>query len=296
MKRFLMLAGACALSAPLLVSAQSAVVASAGQTSVTQAQMTTLLKSLDAATRERLAADPASLDQLVRARLAQSVVVAEVKAKGWDQQPEVRQMVEQAERDTLMRSYLASVATPPADYPSDAEIQTAYDQNRAVFGTPRALHFAQIYIAVPPGADAATRTKARKQADMLARQAHASGADFAALAAANSQDKPSASQGGDMGFVPESVLLPEIRKAAESMKPGDVSAPIETTAGFHVVKLVDTRAAGVRPLADVKDQLRAMLRRQRTQQNIQAYLAKQVGPDTVAINEDALKKALTAAQ
>lgn len=296
MKRFLMLAGACALSAPLLVSAQSAVVASTGQTSVTQAQMTTLLKSLDAATRERLATDPASLDQLVRARLAQSVVVAEVKAKGWDQQPEVRQMVEQAERDALMRSYLASIATPSTDYPSDTEIQTAYDQNHAVFTTPRALHFAQIYVAVAPGADAAIRTKARKQADDLAREAHASGADFAALAAANSQDKPSASQGGDMGFVPESVLLPEIRKAAESMKPGDVSAPIETTAGFHVVKLVDTRAAGVRPLAEVKDQLRVMLRRQRTQQNIQAYLAKQVGPGTVAINEDALKKALTAAQ
>lgn len=296
MKRFLMLAGACALSAPLLASAQSAIVASAGQTSVTQAQMTTLLKSLDTATRERLAADPASLDQLVRARLAQSVVVAEVKAKGWDQQPEVRQMVEQAERDALMRSYLASIAAPAADYPSDAEIQAAYDQNRAVFTTPRALHFAQIYVAVAPGADAATRAKARKQADDFTRQARASGADFAALAAANSQDKPSASQGGDMGFVPESVLLPEIRKAAESMKPGDVSAPIETTAGFHVVKLVDTRAAGVRPLAEVKDQLRAMLRRQRTQQNVQAYLAKQVGPGTVAINEDALKKALTAAQ
>jgi parvulin-like peptidyl-prolyl isomerase len=296
MKRFLMLAGACALSAPLLASAQSAIVASAGQTSVTQAQMTTLLKSLDTATRERLAADPASLDQLVRARLAQSVVVAEVKAKGWDQQPEVRQVVEQAERDALMRSYLASIAAPAADYPSDAEIQTAYDQNRAVFTTPRALHFAQIYVAVAPGADATTRAKARKQAGDLTRQARASGADFAALAAANSQDKPSASQGGDMGFVPESVLLPEIRKAAESMKPGDVSAPIETTAGFHVVKLVDGRAAGVRPLAEVKDQLRAMLRRQRTQQNVQAYLAKQVGPGTVAINEDALKKALTAAQ
>ncbi|CAB3643397.1 putative parvulin-type peptidyl-prolyl cis-trans isomerase [Paraburkholderia sediminicola] len=296
MKRLMMLAGACALSAPLLASAQSAVIASAGQASVTQTQMTTLLKSLDAETRERLAADPASLDQLVRARLAQSVVVAEVKAKGWDQQPEVKQMVEQAERDTLMRSYLASVAAPPANYPSDAEVQAAYDQNRTAFSTPRALHFAQIYIAVPPDADAATRAKSRKQADDLARQAHAGGADFAALAAANSQDKPSASQGGDMGFVPEGVLLPEIRKAADSMKPGDISAPIQTAAGFHVMKLVDVRAAGVRPLADVKDQLRAMLRRQRTQQNVQAYLAKQVGPGTVAINEDALKKALSAAQ
>ena len=174
MKRFVMLASACALSAPLLVSAQTAVVASAGQVSVTQAQMTALLKSLDAETRERLAADPASLDQLVRARLAQSVVVAEVKAKGWDQQPQVKQMVEQAERETLMRSYLASIAAPPADYPSDSEIQSAYDQNHAAFATPRAFHVAQIYVAVPPDADAAVTGQARKQADELARKARAS--------------------------------------------------------------------------------------------------------------------------
>ena len=80
------------------------------------------------------------------------------------------------------------------------------------------------------------------------------------------------------------------------MKPGDVSAPIPTATGFHIVKLVDVRAPALQPLASVKEQLRATLRQQRAQQNVQAYIAKLAGPNAAPIDEDALKKALAAAQ
>ena len=86
-------------------------------------------------------------------------------------QAQVQAAVEQARREIVVRSYLASVNAPPADYPSDAELQSAYDKNRAAFTAPRALHVAQIYIAVPPNADAATLDKARKQAADLASRA-----------------------------------------------------------------------------------------------------------------------------
>jgi len=284
------------LSLPLATWAQSAVVAHAGQASVTQADVTAMLKSLNPSVRVQLAADPAKLDQVVRSRLAVAAVLAEANAKGWDKQPQVQAMIDEARRDVVMRSYLASVSMPPADYPSDADIQAAYDQNQAAFAVPRALRISQIYIAVAPNADASTLDKARKQATDLAHQARASGADFAALAQANSQDKPSATRGGDLGFLPDNAIVPEIRKAADGMKPGDVAGPIQTSAGFHVIKLTDTHAAGVRALADVKEQIRAQLKQQRAQQNAQAYMAKLVGPSAVTIDEAAMSKAVSAAQ
>ncbi|WP_425117372.1 peptidylprolyl isomerase [Burkholderia anthina] len=287
-----MIVGSLMLSVPLAAAAQDDVIANAAQASVTQSDITTLLKSLGDEGRTRLAADPAVMDQVVRATLAQKAVLAEAKAKGWDKQADVQTAVEQARRDIIVRSYLASVNAPPADYPSDAEIQTVYDQNRAAFTAPRALHVAQIYIAVASNADAATVDKARKQAADLASRAR--NGDFAALAKANSQDKASAANGGDMGFVPEPMLVPAVRQAADALKPGQVSAPIQTPTGFHVVKLIDVRAAAPRPLADVKERVRAMLRAQRTQQGVQAYLAKLGG--NAPINEDALKKALATAQ
>ncbi|AOK21016.1 peptidylprolyl isomerase [Burkholderia cepacia] len=284
--------GGLLLSVPLMAAAQDDVIANGPQASVTQSDIAALLKAAGDEGRERLAADPAALDQVVRSTLAQKAVLAEAKSKGWDKQAQVQAAVEQAQREIVVRSYLASANAPPADYPSDAELQSAYDRNRAAFTAPRALHVAQIYVAVAPDADAATVDKARKQAADLANRAR--GGDFAALAKANSQDKASAANGGDLGFVPETMLLPAVRQAADALKPGQVSAPIQTPAGFHVVKLIDVRAAAPRPLADVKEQLRAMLRAQRTQQNAQAYLAKLAA--NAPINEDALKKALASAR
>jgi peptidylprolyl isomerase len=274
--------------------AQGDVIARAGDASVTQADMTAFLKALGPDVRTRLAADPARLDQLVRAKLATTAVLAEAHAKGWDKQPQVTALIDEARRDVILRSYLASVSAPPADYPSDAEIQAAYDHNQTLFMLPHAVRLSQIYIAVPAGADAASVDKARKQAADLARQARASGADFAALAKASSQETQSAANGGDMGFVPDGLLMPEIRKAVEGMKPGDVAGPLQTSAGFHVIKLTDTRAQSVRPLATVKEQIRAQLRQQREQQNASAYMAKLASPSGSPIDEDALKKALAA--
>jgi parvulin-like peptidyl-prolyl isomerase len=277
---------------PIAAHAESDVIANTAQASVTQADIATLARSLGTDARTRLAADPAALDQIVRMTLAQKIVLAEAKSKGWDKQSKVQAAIDQAQREIVTRSYLQSISVPPADYPSDQEIQSAYDQNRATFTVPRALHLAQIYIAVPANADATTLEKARKQAEDLANQA--SSGDFATIAKANSQDRASAANGGDIGFVPETVLLPAIRQAADALKPGQVSAPIRTPTGFHVMKLVDTRAATLRPLADVKEQIRATLREQRTQQNAQAYLSK-LGA-AAPINEDALRKALAVAQ
>jgi parvulin-like peptidyl-prolyl isomerase len=292
MKKLVIWLGVVAAGMPLAAFAQGDVIVSASQTSVTQADLAPMLKSVGPEGRTRLAADPGALDQLVRSALAQKVVLAEAKAKGWDKQADVETAIEQARREIIARSYLGSVSAPPAGYPSDADISAAYDKNQAAFMAPRALHVAQIYIATPPNADAATIDAARKKATDLATRARSG--DFAALAKANSQDKPSAANGGDMGFVPETLLMPQVRSAADALKPGQVSAPIQTATGFHVVKLIEVRAPAQRPLADVKEQIRTALRAQQTQQNAQAYIAKIAG--SAPIDEDALRKALSAAQ
>ena len=276
--------------APIAAFSQDDVIAHAAQSSVTQSDVEALLKGVDAHTRQTVT--PAAMDGLVRSALAQKIVLAQAQEKGWDKQPQVQAEIDRAQREIIERSYLASISAPDAAYPSDAEIQSAYDANPRAFTVPAALHLAQIYLELPPNADAAALARVRKQADDLAARARKG--DFAALAKANSGDKASAANGGDMGFVPEAMLLPAVRQAADALKPGEVSAPIQTATGFHVVKLVDTRASTVRPLADVKEQIRVLLRAQRTQQNAQAYLAKLA--DKASINEDALKKALALAQ
>jgi peptidylprolyl isomerase len=277
-------------------AAQDEVVARAGDVRLTRADVAALVAALGPDAQARLAAEPALLTRLVRARLAEQVLVNEAKSRDWDRQDRVRALVEAAQREAVFRSYLASVSAPPADYPSDAELQAAYDGNRALFATPRALHVAQIYLAVPADADAATLAKARKQAAELLRRARAPGTEFGALARASSQDPASAAQGGDLGFTDENRLVPAIRQALAALKPGEISEPVRTDTGLHLVKLIEVRPAGARPLAEVREQLRASLRAAREQQNAQAYLAKQVAPGAATLDEQALEQLAGAAQ
>lgn len=292
MKTLAIWVAALGASLPLAALAQDDVIASAGQAAVTKTDIAAVLKAVGPDGRTRLAADPAALDGLVRATLAQKAVLAEAKSKGWDKQAQVTAAVEQARTEIVARSYLASISAPPDSYPSDAEIQAMYDQNHAAFVAPRALHVAQIYLAVAPNADAATVEAVRKQAADLASRAR--GGDFAALAKASSQDKASAANGGDMGFVAEPMLVPAVRQVAVTLKPGQVSAPIQTPSGFHIVKLIETRPESQRPLADVKEQIRTALRAQKAQQSAQAHLAKLAGG--ASIDEDALRRALASVQ
>ncbi|AOZ03696.1 peptidylprolyl isomerase [Cupriavidus sp. USMAHM13] len=292
--------GAWLLGAACLVAgaahAQDEVVARGAGAAVTRAELAGLSRSLSPEGRARLLADAAARDQVVRTLLAQKAVLAEAKAKGWDKQPLVQAAIEQAQREVLLQSYLAALSEPAADYPPEPEIQAAYERNRATFMAPRALHLAQLYVALPPGADAAAVDGAQKKSADLARRAQARGADFEALAKMYSEDKASAARGGDLGFVPETMIQPAVLAAANALKRGEVSAPVRTPTGFHVLKLVEVREAALRPLDEVRAQIRAALREQRAQQNVQAYLAKLAAADAVSIDDEALKKALVPSQ
>lgn len=292
--------GAWVLGASCLVCgiavAQDDVIARVGDVSVTRADLAGLSKSLSPENRVRLASDTTARDQLVRSMLAQKVMLAEAKSSGWEKQPQVQEAIERARREIVLQSYLASVSEPAADYPSESEVQSAYERNRAALTVPRALRLAQIFVALPANADAAAIDTARKKAADLAHRAQARGADFETLARTNSQDKVSAERGGDLGFVPETMIQPPVLAVARELKRGEVSAPVRTPSGFHVLKLVDIREATVRPLDEVRSQIRAALREQRAKQNAQAYLAQRATPEATSIDESALKQALAASQ
>ena len=86
-----------------------------------------------------------------------------------------------------------------------------------------------------------------------------SGADFAAVAKAQSQDPGSAPNGGDLGFFPKGQMTPAFEEAAFKLKPGAVSGLIETPFGFHIIKVLERRGARTAPLAEVSGQIKDFL-------------------------------------
>jgi PPIC-type PPIASE domain len=160
------------------------VVARVGGINVSAEDVRAHIAALGPREQDALAKDPALLSQAVRMLLANRLVLQELTAKKWDQQPSVTAQLERVREGALVEFYLQSVSTPPANFPSDEELQKVYDANRNAMQMPRQFELAQIFVASPKDADKAAEEKAKQALDDVMRKLKAPGADFAAIATA----------------------------------------------------------------------------------------------------------------
>ena len=130
-------------------------------------------------------------------------------------------------------------------------------------------------LAINPAAAPADKDVVRKRASGLIKQIKG-GADFAALAKANSDDQSNKDKGGDLGAFERGMMVPAFEKAAFDAKAGDIVGPVETNFGFHVIKIDAVIPAKLVDLKDVKDdrRLRALVLRAKKQERFDAFVAE----------------------
>ena len=174
---------------------------------------------------------------------------------------------------------------------AEQAITDFYQANAAQFGQPEQRSASHILIAADPS-DAAARSKARARATELYETVSKSPARFAELARAESQDPGSAEQGGSLGSFGRGMMVKPFEDAVFSMKPNEIRGPIETDFGYHIIRLDGIDAAKVQPLAEVRDQVVAELRKQEAQKQF-ADLAENFS-NLVYENADSLDSAAAA--
>lgn len=147
------------------------------------------------------------------------------------------------------------------DLPTVVDEQTLrqrYDEQRARFVTEPRRSAAHILVAVAADADDAAVEAARAKAADLAARARADGADFAALARENSDDVGSKADGGFLGPIDPGTLGDAFEKALFAMdQPGQVSDPVRTPEGWHVIQLADLTPGSERTFDEVRGELEA---------------------------------------
>lgn len=274
------------LGLPAVSGAASAagaeVVAKVGGAEVTADDIHAFIDTLPPAEQDALGKDPAKLSQAVRVYLAQRMVLKEALAKKFEQKPETKAQLERVRDAALAELYLASAVKVPDGFPSDADVQSAYDANKSAFLLPRQYRLAQIFIHAPKEDHA--------KLDAVTSKLKEKGADFGAAAAQFSDLHAEAEKGGEIGWVAETQLAPEIQAKVAGLPKDGISDPIRSEDGWHIVKLLDTKPAGTAPLADIKPALIERLRQAKAQQMRQAYLGQLLQKDPPAINELALSK------
>jgi len=138
------------------------------------------------------------------------------------------------------------------------QIKAYYDEHAQEFTIKEErFDLAQILVAVDPGAPAAQRAAARKKADALRKRALA-GEDFGELARKNSDDE-SAAKGGELGSFRPDEILDQIKAAVSKLDSGQISEVVETSHGFHIIKVEQHQRPGIRPLSELREEIRARL-------------------------------------
>jgi parvulin-like peptidyl-prolyl isomerase len=162
---------------------------------------------------------------------------------------ELRQAVELH----LQTERLRDLVVGPIE-PTEQELSAYLEEHREDYDTPEEVHARHILIRVPEGASEAEIAQAKKQIEDIKKELE-NGADFAELAKKYSQDPGSAPNGGDLGFFRRGQMVKEFEDAAFSLEPGQISDPVRTQFGFHLIKVEEKKPAQHPELAQIRERV-----------------------------------------
>jgi peptidyl-prolyl cis-trans isomerase SurA len=140
---------------------------------------------------------------------------------------------------------------------SDEDVQNYWQTHPQEFRADEEVRVRHIFLAVKEDAGPAEEARVRGRAEKaLARLRK--GDEFG-LVARQVSEGPSASEGGELGWLRRGTVQPEVEKAAFGLQPGQLSEPVRTRSGFQILQVEERRGGGARPLAEVKEEIRDRL-------------------------------------
>lgn len=192
------------------------------------------------------------IDDLISMRL----YALDAEEKKLDETPEFIENLANIKRTMLAQASMREVIKDIAV--TEDESKKFYDENQKLFTQPEQVQASHILVSDD-------KILAKVQEELK------SGKSFDVLAKEFSTDPGSAANGGDLGKFPRGVMVPEFEKAAFDLKtPGDVSEPVKSQFGWHIIKLTERFPESVMPFDQVKAHIEQELKEKKTQDLLQA--------------------------
>jgi peptidyl-prolyl cis-trans isomerase D len=178
----------------------------------------------------------------------------DVAKKFYDENAKQFEVPEQAKAEYVVLS-MESIAGQLAV--TEAEIKAWYDGHKDRFMVQEERRASHILI----GSEKLGKDKAKAKAEELLAEIRKNPAVFADLAKKNSDDPGSAAKGGDLGFFGRGAMVKSFEDTTMSLKEGEISGVVESDFGFHIIKLTGIHAAKEKPLAEVRGEIEAELKK-----------------------------------
>lgn len=179
-------------------------------------------------------------------------LAAEAAAKGIGQDAATRQRLQYEQDRTIANLYLDRLGKEVKRPDFETLAKERYLANKESYRVPEQIRAEHILIA---SGDKRTAEEAKQLAEKLHKEL-LGGASFADLAKEKSDDTSSGAAGGDLGFFTRDKMVKPFADAAFALKaPGDISAPVQSPFGYHIIRLVDRKKEGIKTFEEVKPAL-----------------------------------------
>lgn len=179
-----------------------------------------------------------------------SILALASKKEGLEDNPEVKKELLELEKVVLAKKYFEKKVQNLEI--SEKEIKEYYEKNKEKYKEPESIHIKHILIYIPKDADKKAQEEALSKANKIRSQL-LKGVKFEELAKIYSDDTGSKEKGGDLGIIKKGQTLPEFEKEIFQLKPGEISQPIRSPYGYHIVKVEEKFPEKILPFEKVKD-------------------------------------------
>ena len=148
---------------------------------------------------------------------------------------------------------------------TEQTLKNLYESSRETLGTPEQREVRHILVQVDKNADQAAVEAAHKKIQALAERI-AKGEKFADIARTNSDDPGSATMGGSLGYISKGVMDPAFEKAAFSLPEGQISKPVRSSFGWHLIEVTRIQKSHIKSFQEARDQLLKTYRKDQAEQ------------------------------
>jgi peptidyl-prolyl cis-trans isomerase C len=242
------------------------VVLTIGTTTITAAQYDQIVSALPQ--QYQTYARGAGKRQFAESLVQLTLLAAEADKRGIDKEPQIQEQLAFNRQDILARAMFEDMQKNLKI--DDSLVQLYYDAHKNEYESVRAKHILiRVKGAPMPGAEGKpelTDEQALAKAQEI-RQKLVAGADFAAVAKTDSDDTGSAPKGGELGEFRRGMMVPPFEQAAFSLKPGEISEPVKSPFGYHIIVVEEHK---VKPLSEVKADIETKLRPEMAKKEVEA--------------------------
>jgi peptidyl-prolyl cis-trans isomerase C len=234
--------------------------------------------------RERLKQNPEQKVIIVKKIMEHKIIADLARKEGLDKHEDVQVQLKYMVNDLLFREFTIRNIMDKVTV-TEEDAKKYYENNNEKFIIPEQVRARHILIKIPFGASEEESKQAEEKANNVLEWLK-KGEKFENLSEQYSEDETSAKKGGDLGYIPKGRMAKAFEDAAFSMKPGEISQPVRTSLGFHIIKLEDRKEEEKKSFEEVKDSITPQLENEKKQFEVQAFIQKAAEDAGLEMNED----------